>query len=95
MLDAVGIELGVGDLEVNDSVDLHGDIILGDNGLGRIVQHLLLQADLSCDAVNEGNLEVQTNAPNALEGAQTLDDISAGLLDNGNVADDNNQNDEY
>ena len=29
-----GVELGIGDLEVDDRVDLHGDVILGDDGLG-------------------------------------------------------------
>ena len=47
--------------------------------------HLLLQGDPAGNAVDKGHLEVQTHAPNGLKCAQPLDDISPGLLDNGNV----------
>ena len=93
LLHAVGVQLGVGDLEIHDGVDLHGDVILGDNGLRRIVQNLLLQADPAGNAVNEGNLEVHTHAPHAVERAQTLNDVSPGLLDNRNVGNDDNERD--
>ena len=77
MLDAVGVELGIGDLEIDDGIDLHGDIILGDNGLRRIVQHLFLQADLLGYALDEGNLHVHADLPDLAECAETLNDVGA------------------
>ena len=91
MLDAVGIELGIGDLEVDDGVDLHGDVILGNNRLGRIVKNLLLEADLLCHALNERDLEVNADGPDIAERAEPLDDIRPRLLDDIDVADDDDQ----
>ena len=77
---AVGVQLGVSDLEVDHGVDLHGDVILGDDGLGGEVHHLLLQGHVLDDALNEGDLEVETHTPHGLEGAQPLNDVGTGLL---------------
>ena len=41
-LHTVGIQLRIGHLVEHDGIDLHGNIILGDNRLGRKVHHLLL-----------------------------------------------------
>ena len=71
----VGIELGVGDLKIEDSVDLHGDVVLGDHGLGREICHLFLQGDHSLDSIDKGELKVKSHAPNSVERAQALDDI--------------------
>ncbi len=95
VLDTVGIQLGVGDLEVDDGIDLHGDVILGDDGLGIEVGHLLLQADLLHHALDERQLEVQTHAPNAVEGAEALHHVGLGLLDHVDAADDDHQNDDH
>ena len=62
-LDTVGVELRVGDLEIDDGVNLHGDVILGDDGLRRIVKHLLLEADLLGHALNERDLDVDADLP--------------------------------
>jgi len=94
LLDAVGVELGVGDLEIDHGVDLHGNVILRDNRLGREVRHLLLEGDDLRHALNEGNLEVQTDVPGGLVGAQALDDIGLRLLDNADVADNKEYNDQ-
>ena len=51
ILHPVGVELGVGNLKIHHRVNLHGDIVLGDDRLGREVDNLLLQADLLGDAV--------------------------------------------
>ena len=91
VLHAVGVQLGVGDLEVDHSVDLHGDIVLGDHGLGREVHHLLLQRDVFGHPLNERDLEVQAHAPHALERAQALDDKGAGLGDDPDVGGQNGQ----
>ena len=95
VLNTVGKELGVGDLVVHNGVDLHGDVILGDNGLGRIVQHLLLQGNAAGDAVNEGDFEMQAHTPNGLERAQTLDDVSPGLLDHSDILGDDDDHDDH
>ena len=47
ILHAIGVELGVGDLKIDDGVDLHGNIVLGDDGLGVEIRHLLLQSSPS------------------------------------------------
>ena len=80
MLHAVSIQLGVGDLEVEHSVDLHSDVILGDDGLGREVHHLLLQGHGFSHPLDEGDLQVQAHPPDGTEGAQPLNDHSLGLL---------------
>ena len=43
LLHAVGVQLGICNLEIHNGINLHGNVILGDNGLGRIVQNLLFQ----------------------------------------------------
>ena len=91
VLHAVGVQLGVGDLEVDHGVDLHGDVVLGDDGLGREVHHLLLQGDIFGHPLNERDLEVQAHAPHALEGAQALDDEGAGLGNHSDVGGQNGQ----
>ena len=75
VLHAVGVQLGVGDLEINDRVDLHGDVILGDHRLGREVRYLLFQADLFGHALNKGHLQVQAHIPYGAERAQALHHI--------------------
>lgn len=79
-LHPVGVELRVGDLEVENRVDLHGDVVLGDDGLGREVHHLLLEGNHLCHPLQERNLEVDAHAPDGVEGAQPLDDVGLGLL---------------
>ena len=91
MLDAVGVELGVGDLKIDDRVDLHGDVILGDDGLGIEVGDLLLEADLLDHALNEGDLQVQADVPGRAVRAETLDDVGAGLLHDVDVAHNKNE----
>ena len=76
---------GVSDLEVDDGVDLHGDVILGNDGLGREIHHLLLQGYVLGYPLNEGNLEVEAHAPHGLECAQPLNDEGPGLLDHADV----------
>ena len=80
LLDAVGIELRIRDLKVDDGIDLHGDVILRDNGLRGIVQYLLLQADAAGDALDERQLEVDADLPHLRERTEALDDVGAGLL---------------
>ena len=95
MLDAVCVELGVGDLEIEHRINLHGDVILGDNRLGRVVHDLLLEADPFGDPFDKRHLKVDTHLPDGGEGAKTLDDIGAGLLHDKDVAREQNQNGDY
>ena len=88
ILHAVGIQLGVGDLKVDHGVDLHGDVILGDDWLGIEIRHLLLQAHLLHHTLNEGDLQMQAHAPHGVEGTQPLHHIGTGLLHHIDVADD-------
>ena len=91
ILHAVGIQLGVGDLEIDHGVDLHGDVVLGDHRLGVEVCHLLLQADLLHHPLDERDLQMQAHAPHGVEGAQPLHHIGLGLLHHIDVPDDNDQ----
>ena len=91
MLNAVGIELRVGDLEIDNGVDLHRDVVLCDDGLRRVVEDLLLEADLLGHALNERDFEMDADLPDLAECAETLDDVGAGLLDDIDVADDDDQ----
>ena len=79
-LHAVSIQLGVRNLEIDDGVDLHGDVILGDHGLGREIRHLLLQRHLFSNPLNERHFEMQTHVPNRAECAKALHHIRLGLL---------------
>ena len=94
MLDAVGIELGVGYLEVNDGVYLHGDVILGDNGLGREVGDLLLEGDDLCDPLNKRDLDVDAGAPGDLVRAEAFNDISLALLHHADIPHDNDKHED-
>ncbi|CAN4006671.1 DUF6472 domain-containing protein, partial [Dysosmobacter welbionis] len=55
------------DLEVDHRIDLHGDIVLGDDGLGREIRHLLLQGHLLGHPLHKGHLQVQSHAPHGPE----------------------------
>ena len=93
MLHAVGIQLGVCDLEIDDRVDLHGDVVLGDDGLGREVHHLLLQAHFFGHPVQDGELDVEPHAPGGVVRAQPLHHVGPGLLDYVDVGDQQDQQD--
>ena len=80
MLDAVGVQLRIGYLEIDDRVDLHGDIILGDNGLRGEVCYLLLEGDGLCNSLKEGDLEVDAGAPCCLVLADSLNYHDLALL---------------
>ena len=89
-LHAVGIQLGVGHLVKDDGIDLHGDIILGDNRLRRKVHHLLLQRDPLGDPVHQRHLEVQAGFPGGVIGPQPLDNELGSLRYHADVGDKQN-----
>ncbi len=46
-LHAVGVQLRVGDLKIDDRVDLHGHVVFGDDRLRRKIDDLFFERDLS------------------------------------------------
>ena len=86
MLNAVCVKLGIGYLEVDNGVDLHGDVILGDNGLRREVRNLLLEGDGLCNSFKEGDLDMDAGAPGGLIFAKALDYHDLALLDDANIS---------
>ena len=95
MLDAVGVQLGVGYLEVDNGVYLHGDVILGDNGLGREIGYLLLEGDGLRDSLKEGDLDMDAGAPGRLIFAQALDYHDLALLNDADISYDYNKHKKY
>ena len=85
LIDAVSIQLGVHHLEKHHRVDLDGDIVAGDDGLGREVAHLLFQADFFGDPLDKGDLHMEAGFPGGRIDAQPLDDKDGGLGHDDNV----------
>ena len=83
----VSKQLTIGDLVENNRVDLHTNIILGDNGLRREIRNLLHQVNTNGDAINKGDLNVNTVFPCLGIGSQTLYNKGARLRNDVNVAD--------
>ena len=86
-LHAVGEELRVRDLEEHDGVDLHGDVITRDDGLGLEVHDLLLEGDFLGNAVNERDLEVEARAPRRAVNAHAFHNEHVRLRDDTDVGD--------
>ena len=86
-LHAVGIQLRVGDLEIDDRVDLHRDVVLGDHGLRREIDDLLLERNLLRDAVDERHLEMHAGAPGRVVSAEALHDVGVCLRHNFDAGD--------
>ena len=85
LLHPIGVELGVHDLEVDHRVDLHGDVVLGDDGLGSEIDDLLLQAHPLGDTVQNGHLYMKPHAPSGVVAPQALHHKGTGLLDHMDV----------
>ena len=92
--DAVDIQFRIEDLAEHDGVDLHGDVILGDDRLGREVQDLFLQRNFLGDAVEERDLDVDSGLPDGVEFTETFHDIGLRLGNDTDVGDDEPQ-DQY
>ena len=76
---AVGEKHGVEHAEVHDGVDLHGDVVLRDHGLGRRVEDLFLEGDFLRDSLEEGDLEVHPGFPGVLVFAEEFNDVCLAL----------------
>jgi len=93
ILDAVGIQFGIGDLVEKDCVDLHRDIVLGDHGLGLEIGHLLLEGDDLDHPVDERNLDMDTGMPGGVVGAESFDDEIGRLRYDADVSDQDGEQD--
>ncbi len=79
--DLVGRGLGVGHLVVDDRVDVHRQVVLGDHGLRRERHDLLAQVDERPEPVDERHQDRQSRVERAAEPAEPLDDAGARLRD--------------
>ena len=75
------------DLEVDHGVDRHHRLVGGDDRLRREVRNLLTQVDTGCDAIHEGDEEVETTLHHGLVTSQTLDDVRLRLRNDADRAD--------
>ena len=91
---AIGIELAVRDLEEDNGVDLHFDVILGDDRLGRKVCYLLHQGHLFRDLVDKGPFQMKARIPRGVIRAQSFNDVSARLRNDVDAGNDGDNNDE-
>ena len=94
IIDAVSVELWIGDLVEGDGVDLHGDVIFGDDALWVEVSDLFLHVDGVGDFIEEWDEHMDANSPSGVVGAHSLNDVLIGLLDDLDVADDDDQENE-
>ena len=90
MLYAVGVELGIGNLIIKNSIDLHGNIILGNHRLRRKIYNLLFQGHIFCNSFNKRKLYVHTNTPGGSVSAQAFNNHGPSLLNDPNIAGNNN-----
>ena len=85
LLHAIGVQLRIRDLEINNCINFHGDVILSDDWLRREVQNLLLKGDRGQTAVDEWNLYMDSNVPGLEISAKPLNDNCIGLLYNADI----------
>jgi hypothetical protein len=97
--DLVGGGSGVGDLVVDDRVDVHDQVVLGDHRLGRERHDLFAEVDAVADGVDERDHDVEARVERARVAAEALHDGGARLwndldgLDQGDE-DQHHQNDQ-
>jgi hypothetical protein len=74
MVDLVRCLDGVCNLEVQNTVDLDLDVVLGDSGLGVDGEDLFLQVVMVADKIDEGPLEAEAGLEDLDEAAEALKD---------------------
>jgi hypothetical protein len=72
--DLVDRRLWVGHLEVDDRVDVHGQVVLGDHRLRRKGHHALTEVDPGPDLVDERQQQRQLSGHRLAVAAEALDD---------------------
>src|SRR5262249_48401117 len=79
--DLVGGRASVGHLVVDDGVDVHDQVVLGDHRLGRERYDLFTQVDAVADGVDERDHDVEARVQGPRVAAEALDDGGARLWD--------------
>ena len=95
LLDTVGIQLRIGDLEEHDGIDLHGDVILGDNRLRIEVRDLLLERNLLGNALKHRDQDVKAGVPRRAVGAEALHNVGLGLRNDLDVGHEDHDHHKY
>ena len=90
LFNTIGKELRIRHLEVDNRIDLHGNVIFCDNRLGWEVRHLLFQRDNLCYPLNKRNQKMDTDTPGCFVCTEALNHICFRLLDNADPCDNNN-----
>src|SRR5699024_130666 len=62
-VNAVGEQLRIGNQVEDDGVDLHRDVVLGDDRLGREIDDVFLEGNLLRNPLDEGDFEVDAGLP--------------------------------
>ena len=75
----VGGRTRVGDLEIQHSVDLDDEVVLGDDGLWRERDYLFAQLHYRADPIDERDDEVHAGLQGAMVAAEPLDVACAAL----------------
>jgi hypothetical protein len=81
VLDLVGRPHRIRHHEVDDGVDLHGDVVASDDRLRLDLRDLLAQIDGGADRVEEGHDHVQPGVSALVEAAEALDQLDLLLRD--------------
>lgn len=76
---AVCVEFGVGYLVEYDGVNEDGDIVFCDDGLGFVVEEVLLQGDDFCDSFDKGQFCMEANFPCPVVTTEPFDDVGFAL----------------
>ena len=86
--------LGIGNLEKHDRVDVHGDVVAGDDRLGREIGDLFFQRDFFDNPRDEREFEVETGVPHGAERAQLFHNVGFRLLNDVDIAHNQQQENE-
>jgi len=71
---AIGKELRIGNLIIDNRIYLHGDVVFCDNGLGQEVGDLLLKRHLPSNVFDKRNLNVKSDVPSCVVCAEPFND---------------------
>ena len=93
--DLVRRRLRVGDLEVDDRVDVDDEVVLGDHRLRLERDRLLAQVEQRLDAIDERDDKRQSRRQRARVAAEALDDAGPRLRDHANRLRERDENEEH
>ena len=84
----------VGDLEIQDSIDLELRVVLGDADLARHVERYFAQVVLVGDAIDKRNDEIQSRREDGMKSPEALDDQRVLLRNDADCLDDDDHRDD-